>query len=61
MLLLTAADSLMKLVLYSKDVELSLETFSGFPSFVTADSSLLNYHKLPQVSEWLHCIQSNCT
>ena len=61
MSLLTAVDSLMKLVLYLKDVELSVETLSGFPLFVTVDSSLLNCHKLPEVSEWLHCIQSSCT
>ena len=51
MLLLTEVDSLMKLVLYLKDVELSVETLSGFPLFVTVDSYLLNCHKLPEVSE----------
>ena len=46
-----AIDSPMKLDLYLKDVELAVETLSGFPAFVTGDSSLLNYHKLPEVSE----------
>ena len=36
---------------YLKDDELSTETLSGFPAFVTGDSSLLNCHKLPEVSE----------
>ena len=40
----------MKLDLYLKDVELAVETLSGFPSF-TGNSSLLNCHKLPEVSE----------
>ena len=43
----------MKLVLYLKDVELSVEAFSEFPAFVTSDSSLLNCHKPPEVSEQL--------
>ena len=41
----------MKLDLYLKDVELAAETLSGFPAFVTGDSSHLNCHKLPEVSE----------
>ena len=45
------AESPLKLDLYLKDDELSTETLSGFPAFVTGDSSLLNYHKLPKVSE----------
>ena len=48
---LTSVDFPMKLDLYLKDVELFVETLSGFPSFVTGDSSLLNYHKLPEASE----------
>ena len=51
LLLLTVAYSLMKFVLYVKDVELSVETLSRFSSFVTDDSCLLNCHKLPGVSE----------
>ena len=51
----------MRLDLYLKDAELVVEAFSGFPAFVTGDSSLLNCHKLPEVSEWLSYIQSNCT
>ena len=51
LLLLTAVDSPMKLNLYLKDDELSTETLSGFPEFVTGDSPLLNCHKLPEVSE----------
>ena len=43
----------MKLVLYLKDVELSVEAFSEFPAFVTSDSSLSNCHKPPEVSEQL--------
>ena len=45
-----AIDFPMKLDLYLKDAELLLETLSGFPAFVTGDSSLLNCHKLPVVS-----------
>ena len=41
----------MRFDLYLKDVELAVEKLSGFPSFVTGDSSLLNYHKLSEVSE----------
>ena len=37
------------LAVYLKDVELSTVTLIGFPLFV-GDSSLLNYHKLPNVS-----------
>ena len=36
---------------YLKDVELFIETSPGFSASVTGDSSLLNYHKLPDVSE----------
>ena len=43
----------MKLDLYLKDVELSIEILPGYPSFVTGDSSLLNYHKLPEMFEQL--------
>ena len=46
--------------LYLKDDELSIGTLSGFPAFVTGDSSLLTYHKLPDVSQYYY-IQSNCT
>ena len=41
----------MKLDLYLKDVELAVETLSGFPVFVIGDLSLLNRHQLPEVSE----------
>ena len=41
----------MKLDLYLKDVELAVETLSGFPSLFIGDSLFLNCHKLPQVSE----------
>ena len=51
LLLLSAVDFPMKLDLYLKDVELSVETFPGFPAFVRGDSYLLNYHKLFEVSE----------
>ena len=37
------------LAVYLKHVELSIVTLIGFPLFV-GDSSLLNYHKLPNVS-----------
>ena len=37
---LLAVDFIMKLDLYLKVVELFVETLSGFPSFVTSDSSL---------------------
>ena len=36
---------------YLKDVKLSIETLSGLPAFVAGDSSLLNYHKRPEVTE----------
>ena len=41
-----AAESPMRLDLYLKDDELFTETLSGFPAFVTGDSS-----QLPEVSE----------
>ena len=41
----------MKLDLYLKDVELFTETLSRFSAPVTGDSSLLNWYKLPEVSE----------
>ena len=41
----------MKLNLYLKDVKLAVETLLGFSSLLTGDSSLLNCHKLPEVSE----------
>ena len=47
----TAAGSLVKLNLYLKDVELSVETLSGFPALITGDSTLLNCHKHPDFSE----------
>ena len=47
----TAEDSPVKLDLYLKDDELSTETLSGFPAFAAGDSSLLNCHKLLEVSE----------
>ena len=39
--------------MYLNDYELSTETVSGFPAAVTGDSSLLNCHKRPEVSEQL--------
>ena len=51
--LLTAVDSFIRLDLYLKNDELFVEKLSGFAAFVTGDSSLLNYHKLPEVSEQL--------
>ena len=50
-LLSTVIDSPMKLDLYVKDVELTVETLSGFSAFFTRDSSLLNCYKFPEVSE----------
>ena len=50
-LLSTEIDSPMKLDLYVKDVELTVETLSGFSAIFTGDSSFLNCHKLPEVSE----------
>ena len=47
----TAIQSFMKLDLYLKDDELAVETFSWFPASVAGDSSLLNCHKLPEVSD----------
>ena len=49
----SAVSGLKNLDLYLKDVELAVETLSGFPAFqhVTGDSSILNYHKLPEVFE----------
>ena len=41
----------MKLDLYLKDVELAVEALTRFQSLFTDDSSLLNCHKLPEVSE----------
>ena len=41
----------MKLNFHLKDVELFVGTSSGFPEAVKGDSSLLNSHKLPEVSE----------
>ena len=41
-----AAESPMRLDLYLKDDELFTETLSGFPAFVTGDSS-----QLPEMSE----------
>ena len=39
--------------MYSKDCESAVEISSGFPASVTGDSSLLNCHKLPDISEKL--------
>ena len=50
-LLSTVVDSPMKLDLYLKDVELAVETLLGFPIFVTGNWTLLNCHKIPEVSE----------
>ena len=41
----------MKLGLYLKDVELAVETLSGSAPLLTGNSSLLNCHKFPEVSE----------
>ena len=46
-----ASKGLKKLDLYLKDVELAVETLPEFPGFVTGDSSLLNCHRLPEVSQ----------
>ena len=46
-----AIDSPMKLDLYLKDVELAVETLPGYPAFVAGDPSLLNCHKLPELSD----------
>ena len=46
-----AVSGLKKLDLYLKDVELAVENLSGFPATVTGHLSLLNCHKLPEVSE----------
>ena len=46
-----AVSGLKKLDLYLKDDEIAVETSSGFTVFVAGDSSLLNCHKLPEVSE----------
>ena len=53
LLLLSAVDFPMKLDLYLKDIELSVETFSGFSVFVRGDSCILNCHKGFKVSEQL--------
>ena len=47
----TAVSGLKKLDLYLKDAELFVKTLSGYPAFVTGDSSPSNCHKLPEVSE----------
>ena len=46
-----ASKGLKKLNLCLKDFELAAEAFSGFPAFVIGDSSFLNCHRLPEVSE----------
>ena len=46
-----ASKGLKKLDLYLKDVDLAVETLSGFPAAVSGDSSFLNCHRLPEVSE----------
>ena len=46
-----AVSGLKKLVLHLKDNELAVETSTRFPAFVTSDSSLLNCHQFPEVSE----------
>ena len=46
-----ASKGLKKLDLYLKDVELAVETLPEFPDFVTSNSSLLNCHRLPEVSQ----------
>ena len=57
-----AVSGLKKLDLYLKDVELAVETLSGFPEFVPGDSSLLNCHRHPILKclNSCHYIQSNC-
>ena len=37
--------------LYLKDVEIAVETLSGFLAFVSVDLSLLNCHRLPEESD----------
>ena len=53
-----AVDSPMKLDLYFKNVELTVEKLSGFPASNTGDSSLLNVLKCLNIC---HYIQSNYT
>ena len=50
LLILTAFSSPMKLDLYLKDVELFVETWSRFAEAVKGDSSLLNCHKILDLS-----------
>ena len=46
----SAVSGLKKLDFYLKDVKLVVETLSGLQAFGTDDSSLLNCHRLPEVS-----------
>ena len=48
---LAEVDFCMRLDLYLKDVELTVETSAGFPASLAGDSFLLNCHKLAAVSE----------
>ena len=50
-LLLKAAGFPKILNSYLNDKELAVETSTGFLASFIGDSSLLNYHKLPDVSE----------
>ena len=47
----TASKVFKKLDLYIKGDELAIETLPVFPASYRGDSSLLNFHKLPEVSE----------
>ena len=56
-----AVSGLKKLVLHLKDNESAVETSTRFSAFATGDSSLLNCHQFPEVSDKYCYIQSNCT
>ena len=47
----SAVNGLRKHDLYLKDVEIAVETLSGFLAFVSVDLSLLNCHRLPEESD----------
>ena len=47
----SAVNGLRKHDLYLKDVEIAVETVSGFLAFVSVDLSLLNCHRLPEESD----------
>ena len=51
LLLSTVVYSPKKFDLYLKDVELFVKTSTGFPASFKVDPSLLNWHKIPDVSQ----------